>query len=131
MARSDSTTSELRPVRDTTEAAIPPTGPAFVFHPLRQLSAHLFSKSNNGTASPVPRPQSKKSTGLLSRSVSYVSSVNDSSQLGSPTVLDVKGLIAVGTEKGWVVVYSFGQEIKCVLGNDALGQSRPSTARST
>jgi WD40 repeat protein len=34
---------------------------------------------------------------------------------GKPTTMDVNGVIAVGTEKGFTVIYSFGQEVRCVL----------------
>jgi WD40 repeat protein len=34
---------------------------------------------------------------------------------GKPTTMDVNGVIAVGTEKGFTVIYSFSQEVRCVL----------------
>jgi hypothetical protein len=36
-----------------------------------------------------------------------------------PSVVDVRGMIAVGTETGHVLVYSFAQELKYTLGTDA------------
>ena len=44
--------------------------------------------------------------------------------IGKPTVLDVNGMVAVGTESGCVLVYGFGQEIKCILGYEGLGEDR-------
>jgi len=43
--------------------------------------------------------------------------------LGRPMVLDVRGLIAVGTSSGYVVVYGFGQDLKHVLGTEIIGKS--------
>jgi WD40 repeat protein len=34
---------------------------------------------------------------------------------GKPTTMDVNGTIAIGTEKGMTVIYSFAQEVRCVL----------------
>lgn len=36
-------------------------------------------------------------------------------------VMDVKGMIAVGTAGGYVVVYGFGQDLKHILGTEAIG----------
>ena len=45
-------------------------------------------------------------------------------------MMDVKGMIAVGTSGGYVVVYSFGQEIKHVLGTETNGEcDRPLIVR--
>lgn len=43
--------------------------------------------------------------------------------MGVPTVLAVSGVVAVGTDKGWVGVFDFGQNLKCVCGTEAIGQS--------
>jgi hypothetical protein len=40
---------------------------------------------------------------------------------GHPTVMAVNGLIAVGTENGWVAVMNFKQELKRVCGTEAMG----------
>lgn len=42
--------------------------------------------------------------------------------MGVPTVLAVSGIIAVGTSKGWVTVFDFGQNLRGVLGTDAIGK---------
>lgn len=42
---------------------------------------------------------------------------------GYPTAMAVNGLIAVGTENGWVVVMNFKQELKKVCGTEATGES--------
>lgn len=44
-------------------------------------------------------------------------------QGGHPTVMAVNGLIAVGTENGWVAVINFKQELQRVCGTEAMGQS--------
>jgi hypothetical protein len=33
----------------------------------------------------------------------------------------VQGMVALGTELGWVVIYGFGQELKCVCGDERMG----------
>jgi len=45
--------------------------------------------------------------------------------LGRPMVLDVRGMIAVGTASGYVVVYGFGQDLKHILGTETIGTSVP------
>ncbi len=95
----------------------PELSPAFNFHPLRHLSAHLFSKDTSGTASPVEAPSRRVN------SSSTLSTTARAHALGRPTVMDVRGMIAVGTETGWVAVYNFSQELKYVLGNDSTGES--------
>lgn len=42
--------------------------------------------------------------------------------LGLPMVLAVSGVIAVGTSGGWVMVFDFGQNLKCICGTEATGQ---------
>jgi WD40 repeat protein len=44
-------------------------------------------------------------------------------QWGHPTVMAVNGMIAVGTESGWVAVMDFKQELKRVCGTGSTGQS--------
>ena len=103
-----------------TDAASPDQSPAFNFHPLRRVSAHLFSKRSSGSSSPArPAPMRKTSAQGVP---ALIFSGEDTSTLGRPTVLDVRGMVAVGTEGGYVVVYSFGQEIKHVLGTEATGE---------
>nr|XP_018259033.1 uncharacterized protein I303_08576 [Kwoniella dejecticola CBS 10117]OBR81191.1 hypothetical protein I303_08576 [Kwoniella dejecticola CBS 10117] len=71
------------------------TTPFFVFHPLRRLTMHLFRKQD-GNAGSKSSDQS----------------------LGTPTAMDVRGMIAVGTDRGFVLVYGFGQDVKHILGNE-------------
>ncbi|BGP00097.1 putative Late endosome to vacuole transport-related protein [Rhodotorula toruloides ATCC 204091] len=40
------------------------------------------------------------------------------SAMGQPTVMAVSGLIAIGTTKGWVLVFDFGQNLRCVCGTE-------------
>lgn len=49
--------------------------------------------------------------------------------MGSPTVMAVSGLVAVGTSKGWVLVFDFGQNLRCVCGTEAIGTSLPVVSR--
>lgn len=110
------------------EEQIPRT-PAFSFHPLRQLSAHLFSRRPSGNVSPIRPSASRKTSSLLGIPVGGPARVNGDGEtgFGKPTVMDVKGMIAVGTESGRVLVYGFDQDIKYILGSEVLGMcgSRP------
>ncbi|KAL7421476.1 hypothetical protein Q5752_004363 [Cryptotrichosporon argae] len=106
MSRSDSATSVSLPP----EPALPQpdarsdAGPAFAFHPLRVLSAHLFGRDGART---------------LKRANSILGLGKEERELGKPTVMDVNGVIAVGTEGGYVVVYAFNQELKHVFGTES------------
>ncbi|GAA5987728.1 hypothetical protein JCM10908_007185 [Rhodotorula pacifica] len=42
------------------------------------------------------------------------------SAMGQPTVMAVNGLIAIGTTRGWVLVFDFGQNLRCVCGTEAI-----------
>lgn len=50
---------------------------------------------------------------------------DSTSKYGNPTVMSVAGgLMAIGTESGWTMVFDYqSQELKCVCGNEALGES--------
>ena len=87
------------------------SSPAFAFHPLRQLSANLFARKGSGRSSPARPPPSRRSSIVVEDVV-----------LGRPSVMDVKGMIAVGTDGGYVAVYDFSQEIKHVLGSESTGE---------
>lgn len=102
-------------------------GPAFSFHPLRQLSASLFNRdkeNGNGTANrvaaPSPPPPAQKTSWLtrVSTGRSGTEPPPDPSTItfGKPTVIDVNGMIAVGCESGHVVVYTFAQDVRTILG---------------
>ncbi|CAK9786811.1 hypothetical protein CC85DRAFT_286504 [Cutaneotrichosporon oleaginosum] len=147
LSRSDSisTTSIAGPARSSVAApesqsvAEEMKGPAFTFHPLRHLSAHLFNRgrdrgSESGASSPTPRPSPAKRTGsvlglsLGRRGGEAPTSLPIERTLGIPTVMDTNGMIAVGTQGGHVVVYGFNQEVRCVLGNETSVLSGPVTA---
>ncbi|KAK9899037.1 hypothetical protein P389DRAFT_158303 [Cystobasidium minutum MCA 4210] len=68
---------------------------------LRRLSQRLFSHpSNNG-----------KGVGVIS-------------DTGTPTCLAVSGgLIVVGTDKGWTMIYDYSQSLKAIAGNDEIAKS--------
>lgn len=101
--------------------------PAFTFHPLRNLSTHLFNRNKDGTSTPTPSitppAPSRRGSSLLglSRSSTQSQDTTDTG-FGRPTVLDINGMVAAGTDQGWVVVYNFSQEVRCVLGNDLIGE---------
>lgn len=42
--------------------------------------------------------------------------------LGAPTVMAANGLICVGTETGFICVFDFKQNLKCICGTDAIGE---------
>ena len=42
--------------------------------------------------------------------------------LGPPTVMAVSGIIAVGTSKGWTMCFDFNQNLRCVCGNEGIGE---------
>ncbi|GAA5820930.1 hypothetical protein JCM3770_002634 [Rhodotorula araucariae] len=44
------------------------------------------------------------------------------SALGQPTVMAVSGLVALGTNKGWVLVFDFAQNLRCVCGTEAIAK---------
>ncbi|GAA5899138.1 hypothetical protein JCM8208_003013 [Rhodotorula glutinis] len=44
------------------------------------------------------------------------------SALGQPTVMAVNGLVALGTNKGWVLVFDFAQNLRCVCGTEAIAK---------
>ena len=52
------------------------------------------------------------------------------SAMGQPTVMAVSGLIAIGTTRGWVLVFDFGQNLRCVCGTEAIGASLFDRVRS-
>ncbi|GAA5929442.1 CORVET complex membrane-binding subunit VPS8 [Sporobolomyces koalae] len=67
--------------------------------PLKRISSRLSPPTTAGTG-----------TGL---------GVGIGSQ-GSPTVMAVSGIIAIGTTKGWCLVFDFGQNLRCVCGTEAI-----------
>ena len=58
----------------------------------------------------------------LSTGPTFAAEASDIDSFGRPTVMDVKGMVAVGTESGRVVVFGFGQEVQCILGSGGLSK---------
>ncbi|GAA6032432.1 hypothetical protein JCM8097_008172 [Rhodosporidiobolus ruineniae] len=44
------------------------------------------------------------------------------SSMGKPTVMAVSGLVAVGTTRGWVMVFDFSQNLRCVCGTEGIAK---------
>ncbi|WWD21037.1 hypothetical protein CI109_105518 [Kwoniella shandongensis] len=87
-----------------------------------KVSAHLFSRRTSGTASPIRPLPSRKASSVLGLPLGgSVNGETADERLGKPTVMDIRGMIAVGTERGFVIVYAFDQEMKHVLGNEGSG----------
>ena len=106
------------PVSDAPKLpALSPQSPPFSFHPLRQLSAHLFSRQN-GASTPTRPTASRKASSILGLA-NGAPAMEEEKDFGRPLVMDVRGIIAVGTEGGLVLVYGFDQTFKLVLRNDA------------
>jgi hypothetical protein len=93
---------------------------------LRALSSNDTPRTANGHAKDFEREVFKWtqlrniSHHIYSDKAQKASAVLGTS-LGSPTVLGANGLICVGTDEGFVVVYDFKQTLKCICGNDAEG----------
>ena len=75
--------------------------------PLKRISSRAFPHTG-GTAGAAALSQAE----LIARSA-----------MGQPTVMAVSGLIAIGTTRGWVLVFDFGQNLRCVCGTEAIGAS--------
>ncbi|GJN91064.1 hypothetical protein Rhopal_004079-T1 [Rhodotorula paludigena] len=83
-------------------AATAPPARTIKWSSLKRLSARLYPSSaagNGGAAEQMAR-----------------------GAMGSPTVMAVSGLVAVGTSKGWVLVFDFGQNLRCVCGTEAIAK---------
>ncbi|ORX38895.1 Golgi CORVET complex core vacuolar protein 8-domain-containing protein [Kockovaella imperatae] len=136
LAKSDSTTASPLPDPAAPGTAVP-TDPssssskprpfnfsAFPFHPLRGISAHLFSPDAKSIVDPPPH-SARKATSFLSKPPDPP---RQPLPLGRPSVMDVRDIIAVGTDGGLVLVYTFDQKLQHVLQNDASASSGPVTA---
>lgn len=44
--------------------------------------------------------------------------------MGSPSVLAVNGIVVVGTDKGWVGIFDFAQNLVAICGTEAIGSLR-------
>lgn len=110
---------------------------AFTFQTLRTATDLLFKKEGD-IRSPAKSPiigGPEGSPGLPKRSFSLTRVVAGKRDAvvdepvdagtvdwGVPVVLDVNGMIALGTDKGWTVVLTFKQEVQCVLGSELIGK---------
>lgn len=47
-------------------------------------------------------------------------SVSGATNLGAPTAIAASGIICVGTANGWVTVFDYSQNVKCVCGNEQI-----------
>ena len=59
---------------------------------------------------------------VYSPKASKALSAMGAANLGMPTVLAANGLICVGTETGFICVFDFAQNLKCLCGKDAVGE---------
>ena len=59
---------------------------------------------------------------VYSPKASKALSAMGATNLGMPTVLAANGLICVGTETGFICVFDFAQNLKCICGTDAVGE---------
>ncbi|WVF65701.1 hypothetical protein IAT40_000432 [Kwoniella sp. CBS 6097] len=92
--------------------------PAFVFHPLRRLSAHLFGRVSDRGDQLSVRPVTERKASSIFKLGRTSECEDPPPDLGHPTVMDIRGMIAVGTEHGYCIICSFGQEVQHILGNE-------------
>ena len=59
---------------------------------------------------------------VYSPKASKALSAMGTANLGLPTVFAANGLICVGTETGFICVFDFAQNLKCLCGKDAVGE---------
>lgn len=127
LASRRSSTSNLFDVRHDSELVTPaPSSPAPTSE-VDKAPAETFKWSSlRRVSSRVYPPVSKAGIGFTSAGAATAS------LMGVPTVMAVSGVIAVGTSKGWAMVFDFGQNLRCVCGTEAIGACithiRPSQA---
>jgi hypothetical protein len=95
----------------------------FVFHTMKDCTNLLFQENERPLvhANVSPKPKSgfmRTWSGIAEADGDQVAPFHNR---GHPTVMAVNGLIAVGTENGWVAVMNFKQELKRVCGTEAMG----------
>jgi hypothetical protein len=107
------------------EASIEGEVTGFVFHTMKDCTKTVFTSggtNDEASESAITTPKA----GFLRRWSGATATEEDlpsvQSEWGLPTVAAVNGLIAVGTESGWVVVMGFKQELQRVCGTDAIGE---------
>ena len=81
------------------EASAQPGREVFQWGPLNAISNFVYSPK-------------------ASKALSAMGATN----LGMPTVLAANGLICIGTETGFICVFDFAQNLKCLCGKDAVGE---------
>ncbi|GAA5874500.1 hypothetical protein JCM3774_005737 [Rhodotorula dairenensis] len=84
--------------------AVKPPARTVKWSPLRRISSRAFPNAS-GTAGAAALSQAEQMA---------------KSAMGQPTVMAVSGLIAIGTTRGWVLVFDFGQNLRCVCGTEAI-----------
>ena len=96
--------SGASPAPSTDAGHTPPHQDTTRWTPLRRISGRIYPPLKG--ASPVGPPA-----------------------LGTPTSVAVSGVIAVGTTRGWVLVFDFSQNLRCVCGNEGIAaEAGPVTA---
>jgi hypothetical protein len=101
---SDLVTPEPSSPTSTSEAGRPSTE-TFKWSSLKRISSRIYPPISKGGVGFTPAGAT--AAGLM----------------GVATVMAVSGIIAVGTSKGWVMVFDFGQNMRCVCGTEAIGAS--------
>ncbi|GAA5896988.1 hypothetical protein JCM5296_002675 [Sporobolomyces johnsonii] len=83
-------------------AAAPPPTRTIKWSSLKRISSRLYLPAGQG-------------------GVSHAEAMAKSA-MGTPTVMAVSGVVAVGTSKGWVMVFDFGQNLRCVCGTEGIAK---------
>lgn len=97
-----STTSSQGPTSSTAHIS----SETFKWSPLRRISTRIYPPAALGGG-----------TGFTP------AGATQAALMGHPTVIAVSGVIAVGTSKGWLMVFDFGQNLRCVCGTEAIGEA--------
>ena len=71
-------------------------------------------------------PLNSISNFIYSQKASKALNTMGTTNLGTPTVMAANGLICVGTETGFICVFDFKQNLKCICGTDAIGKDSSS-----
>jgi hypothetical protein len=75
-------------------------------------------------AAPIPPKTLKWST--LRKATALIYPTGEESErgmIGLPTVLAVNGIIVIGTDRGWVGIFDFAQNLISICGTEAIGKS--------
>ncbi|GAA5921472.1 hypothetical protein JCM1841_005473 [Sporobolomyces salmonicolor] len=83
-------------------AASPPPIRTIKWSPLKRISSRLYLPTGQGGVSQAE---------AMAKSA-----------MGTPTVMAVSGVVAVGTSKGWAMVFDFGQNLRCVCGTEGIAK---------